>query len=210
MNLLAVCTLCWGSLLAGADSGFIALFNGKDLTGWRGDPKYWTVENGVITGTTDNERTEQNTFLVYETPFGDFHLRMDVRLRNGNSGIQFRSKVLDEKAFIVAGYQADFSEDGDRSAWGNFYEERGRGRKVMKTMDEGWQKGKSLVRHHDWNTIEVIAEGSRIRVFLNGTQTIDTADHQASEGVIALQLHRGDPMRVEFRNIEIQRLGGRK
>jgi len=197
--------LAW--LLAPGD-GWVALFNGKDLKGWSGDPRLWKVENGVIVASTDQQSTEQNTFLIYEKPFADFHLKAEVRLRNGNSGIHFRSKAHDGPGWIVSGYQADFSEDGDRSAWGNFYEERGRGRNVMKTTDEGWRKGKALVRHQDWNTVEVMAEGNRIRVFLNGTMTIDTTDDKARDGVIAIQLHRGVPMQVEVRSILVKPLGG--
>ena len=72
--------------------------------------------------------------------------------------------------FMVTGYQADASEAGDHSAWGNFYEEKGRGRTVMKTEDEGWQKAKSLVRHGDWNSYEVFAQGSHIRLTFHGVE----------------------------------------
>ena len=106
--------------------------------------------------------------------------------------------------FVVTGYQADASEVGDHSAWGNFYEEKGRGRAVMKTEDEGWLKAKSLVRHGDWNSYEVFAQGSQIRLKFNGAETINLQDDKAREGVIALQLHAGTPMRVEFRNIRLK------
>lgn len=187
------------------------LFDGKTLSGWDGDPRVWSVENGVIVGTTDVDKIEQNTFLIHKDPVADFHLIADVKLRNHNSGIQFRSKRLDGPGWIVAGYQADFSEAGDdRSAWGNFYEERGRGRKVMKTYDEGWQKGKTLVRRGDWNEIQVLACGPRIEIKLNGTTTCTASDTQSASGILALQLHAGVPMRVEFRNIRIRRFEGGK
>jgi hypothetical protein len=109
---------------------------------------------------------------------------------------------------VVTGYQADFSEAGERSAWGNFYEEKGRGRGVMKTQDEGWQVGRRVYRKGDWNEYEILAEGDRIRLTLNGTVTIDTRDSQARDGVIALQLHAGPAMRAEFRNIRLRPLGG--
>ena len=106
--------------------------------------------------------------------------------------------------FVVTGYQADASEAGDHSAWGNFYEEKGRGRAVMKTEDEGWHKAKSLVRHGDWNSYEVLAQGSHMRLRFNGLETIDLKDDKAKDGVIALQLHAGAPMRVDFRNIRLK------
>lgn len=206
-----------GRIVAGAvtacglradEPGWTPLFDGKTLKGWEGDPRVWSVENGAITGTTDVNKVEQNTFLIYESPVADFHLIAEVKLRNHNSGIQFRSQRLDGSGWIVAGYQADFSDAGDNSAWGNFYEERGRRRAVMATPDEGWQKGKSLVRKGDWNELQVIACGPRIEIMLNGTTTVRATDEKSSSGVLALQLHSGVPMRVEFRNMRMKKLEG--
>jgi hypothetical protein len=191
-------------LLLAAD---VSLFNGRNLDGWEGDAAVWRVENGVIVGSTDHHPIEQNTFLIHKTPYSDFLLKAEVRLRNHNSGIQFRSKVQPGPGWVVSGYQADFSEAGpEKSAWGNFYEEKGRGRAVMKTPDEGWQIGRKVYRPNDWNAYEILAQGRRIRLRLNGTVTIDSTDDQAATGVIALQLHAGPPMRVEFRNIKLQKL----
>lgn len=184
--------------------GFVLLFNGENLDGWKGDARFWSVENGAVVGSSDTHSPEQNTFLIYEKPFSDFILKVDVKLRNGNSGIQFRSKALPD--FVVHGYQADLSYAGERSAWGNFYEEKGRGRGVMPTPAAGWEKAKDIVRTGDWNHYEIYAKGSHIRLKLNGKVTIDAHDDQASSGVIAFQLHRGDPMEVRFRNIKIKPL----
>ena len=186
--------------------GWTLLFNGKDLAGWSGDPRLWKVDNGAIVGTTDQAQIEQNTFLVYEKPFADFHLKADVKLRNHNSGIQFRSTIHPGPGWVVSGYQADFSEDGEKSAWGNLYEERGRGSRLMKTPEEGWVRGRTVYHKGEWNTVEVRAEGTRLRLWLNGLLTIDLADDKTQSGVIALQLHRGEPMRVEFRNIKLKPL----
>lgn len=194
-----------------ADSqGWKKLFDGKTLNGWEGDPKAWSVEDGVIVGSTDNHKIEQNTFLIYKEPIKDFHLIAEVKLRNNNSGIQFRSQRLEGPGWIIAGYQADFSDAGDNSAWGNYYEERGRRRNLMKTSDEGWQKGKTLVRKGDWNEIQVIACGPQVELKLNGETTIKSADDKHLSGLLALQLHNGAPMRVEFRNIRIRNLDGGK
>jgi hypothetical protein len=189
--------------------GYVLLFNGKDLAGWTGDPRLWKVENGILLGSTDGNPISQNTFLIYDKPFADFDLKADVRLRNGNSGIQLRSAAQPGPGWVVTGYQADFSEDGERSAWGNFYEEKGRGRGVMSTPDQGWQIGRRLYRKGDWNSIEVRAEGPRMRIWVNGGLTIDLTDDKARSGVIALQVHRGDPMRVEFRNFRLKPLASR-
>ena len=184
--------------------GYTLLFNGRTLAGWDGDPRLWRVEDGAIVGSSDEHSIKQNTFLIHERPFSDFILRLELKLRNGNTGIQFRSEVFPD--WVVKGYQADASDAGERSAWGNFYEEKGRGRNVMVTPAEGWLKGKSVVRVGDWNEYEIYANGSHVRLTLNGLVTIDTRDDQASDGVIAIQLHSGKPMEVRLRNIRIKEL----
>jgi hypothetical protein len=198
--------LCGAAYAAGPEEGFIPLFNGKNLDGWDGNPALWSVEDGAIIGSTDGHPIQQNTFLIYKKPYADFVLRAEVKLRNHNSGIQFRSTALPGPGWVVTGYQADFSEAGDRSAWGNFYEEKGRGRNVMKTPDEGWQIGRKIYHKGDWNEVEIFAQGPHIRLKLNGVQTIDTTDDKSANGVIAIQLHMGEPMRVEVRNIRLKPL----
>ena len=184
--------------------GFVLLFNGKDLSGWTGDPALWSVSGDAIVGSSDKKLLDHNTFLYTEKSYSDFVLKAEIRLRNGNSGIHFRSKALPD--WVVTGYQADASYAGDRSAWGNFYEEKGRGRNVMKTTDEGWQKAKDILREGDWNDYEILAQGSRIRLTFNGRVTIDTEDTESPSGIIGFQLHTGDPMKVEFRNIKLKPL----
>lgn len=189
-------------LLLAAD--WTALFNGTDLNGWTGSKKHWRVENGTIVGTTDETPTELNTFLIYQKPYANFHLSAEIKIRNGNSGIQFRSTHLPGPGFIVYGTQADAADE--TKSWGNFYEERGRGRGVMKTPDEGWQKAEPVVKKGEWNRIEILADGPAIRLSLNGVVTWQGRDDKKLDGVIALQLHAGKPMRVEFRDIKIKEL----
>jgi len=186
--------------------GYTLLFNGKDLDGWQGDPDLWSVRDGVLIGSSDAKKVETNTFLIHESPSSDYILRAEVRLRNGNSGIQFRSRHVPGPGWIVHGYQADFSYAGERSAWGNFYEEKGRGSNVMKTTDEGWRKAEPIVRKDGWNEYGILVQGKRIRLTLNVKVTIDTEDDVSREGVIAIQLHAGEAMRVECRNIRIRSL----
>ena len=183
---------------------FQLLFNGRNLDGWRGDPRIWSVENGELIGSSDAFSPPHNTYLIAERQFADFVLQLEVKLRNGNSGIQFRSTAFPN--WIVQGYQADLSFAGDFSAWGNFYEEKGRGRGVMPTPTTGWEQAKDVVREDGWNHYEIQARGSHIRLTLNGKVTIDTRDEKASAGVIAFQLHEGKPMEVRFRNIKIKPL----
>ena len=187
--------------------GYTLLFNGKNLDGWDGDPSRWSVEDGAIVGSSDGRPFKVNTFLIYKKrKFSDFILKASIKLRNHNSGIHFRSEQLPGPGWIVAGLQADASDAGDKSAWGNYYEERGRSRTMMKTPDEGWLKAKSVLRKQDWNTYEILAEGEHIRLTFNGVITIDTQEKQRLDGIIALQLHAGEPMRVEFRDMKIKAL----
>src|SRR3569623_1052455 len=107
------------------DEDFKPIFNGKDLTGWYGNPKFWSVEDGVITGQTTKENpTDHNTFLIWRAgKVDDFELHAKIRLVGGNSGIQYRSKEFPD--WVIGGYQADF--DADNTYSGILYEERGRG-----------------------------------------------------------------------------------
>lgn len=185
--------------------GFALMFNGKNLDGWDGDPAVWSAKDGVIVGSTEDGQLKHNTFLIYRAgKFSDFVMRADIKLRNHNSGIQFRSQELAE--WVMTGYQADASEAGEKSAWGNFYEEKGRGRNVMRTPDQGWLIGQKVYHKGDWNTYEITAKGDRIRFVLNGVETIQIVDSKAADGWIGLQCHMGEPMRVEFRNMRIKAL----
>lgn len=186
--------------------GYLLLFNGRNLDGWDGDPALWTVQDGVLVGSSDGHPVKVNTFLIYSKPFANFLLKADVKLRNHNSGIQFRSVRLPGPGWMVSGYQADFSEAGERSAWGNFYEERGRGRGVMDRPDRGWLTGQKVYRRDGWNSYEILAEGARIRLKLNGVDTVDASDSKAPAGIIAIQLHAGEAMRVEVRNVKLKPL----
>jgi hypothetical protein len=110
---------------ANDESGFKPLFNGRDLAGWEGDPRFWSVQEGTITGqTTRDNPTKGNTFLIWRNgELDDFELRFSYRIDGGNSGVQYRSREIDK--WVVSGYQADF-EAGDTYS-GILYEERARG-----------------------------------------------------------------------------------
>jgi uncharacterized protein (TIGR03067 family) len=219
---------------AETEDGFKSLFNGKDLTGWDGNPKLWSVQDGTITGKTGTDadtKIKHNTFLVWKGgDVGDFELRLSYRIEKGNSGIQYRSKVQSQGEFgpIVGGYQADF--EAGKTYSGILYEERGRGilaqrgqTTVIKEDDAGKTKievtgslGKSediqaKIKDEDWNDYVVIAKGNHFQHFINGQPTVDVTDEQPSKaaksGVLALQIHAGPPMVVQFKNIRIKKLG---
>jgi hypothetical protein len=186
-------------VLAAGEADFRPLFDGKTLKGWDGDPRLWSVQDGAIVGSTEGVPIENNTFLIYrEKRFGDFALRAQVKLRNHNSGIQFRSEEL--PGWGCRGYQADMAQG---NWWGGIYEERG----TRGVMVNGWKgKAEKVVKPDDWNDIEIYCRGDSLRIKVNGMVTAELKDSAAREGVIALQLHTGTPMEVRFRNIRIREL----
>ena len=187
------------SLPVFSQSGFRPLFDGKTLDGWEGDSRLWSVRDGAIVGSTDKAMPTHNTFLIYrKAQFGNFELHAEVKLRNHNSGIQFRSEALDD--FVVRGYQADMAEG---NWWGSIYDEKG----TRGVMVNGWKgKAETVVKPNDWNSVDVTCEGDHIQVKVNGLLTADLHDSARLSGVIALQLHTGPPMQVEFRNIRVKEL----
>ena len=179
----------------GQEEGFKPMFNGKNLDGWDGDSRLWKVEDGRIVGSTDGTPIKTNSFLITKDKFTDFVLRASVKLRNHNSGIQFRSEALPD--YVVRGLQADFAEG---NWWGSIYDERGKRGVVVN----GWKgKAETVVRAGDWNDYEVMCDGDYIRLKVNGLVTAELHDPPKS-GVIALQVHAGPPMRVEFRDVRIK------
>jgi len=215
------------------ESGMQSIFNGKDLTGWDGDPRLWSVKDGVLRGeTTDEVKTKRNTFLIYDKgTFADFELRLSYRLNSANnSGIQYRSKRIENAAnnWTVRGYQHEIrNEIAFPNVSGFIYSEggvtgKGRiclcGEKAVRKADntkevtatlidnEGYKK---LFNLDGWNDVIIIAKGNHIQHYLNGKLVLDFTDNSPlvlKEGVIALQLHGGKPMWVEYKNIRIKAL----
>jgi len=195
---LLVLALCSLSLTVFAqEAGFRPLFNGKNLDGWDGDPRLWSVRDGMIVGSTEGVKLGHNEFLITKQSFGNFVLRAECKLRNHNSGIQFRSEALPE--WVVRGYQADM---GENNYWGNIYEEKG----TRNTMVDGWPKAQSIVHLQDWNDYEISCDGDHIQLKLNGVETADLHDSVRLTGIIALQLHAGPAMEAYFRHIRIKEL----
>ncbi len=233
ISALAVSAVLITSAARAADSeaGFTSLFNGTDLTGWEGNQELWSVKDGAITGQTTKEHPAKgNTFLIWKGgDVKDFELRASFRLTPGdekgfaNSGIQYRSKIADPSYWVVGGYQADM--DADDTYTGILYEERGRGIvaqrgqmvdvqpngkiRVLGTMGSS-SDVKSAIKKQDWNEYVIIARGNHLTQIINGRVTVDVTDDQpdkrAFSGILALQLHAGPPMMVQFKNIRIKAL----
>jgi len=199
MRILMSLIMMFVPLMAAEDADFKPMFDGKTLQGWSGDPRLWSVKDGAIVGSTDSVTIENNTFLIFKAKrFGDFVFRAQVKLRNHNSGIQFRSEELPN--WICSGYQADMAEG---NWWGGIYEERG----SRGVMVNGWKgKAEKVVKPADWNDIEIYCRGEDIRITLNGMVTAELKDSARLQGIIAFQLHKGPPMQVSFRNVMIKEL----
>jgi hypothetical protein len=219
------------------------LFNGKDLTGWKGVSEFWSVEDGCITGKTSAEHmVQENTFLVWQDGQpGDFEFTCKFKLTDdngttkgfGNSGVQYRSKIVKPEYFVVSGYQADM--DNQNKYTGMLYEEKGRGilckpgEKVTLSATEkkaGDPKSKDFkidvtghsatpeeitaaIKAGDWNDYKIVAKGNHLQHFINGIQTADITDndeaHAAKTGVLALQLHKsGTGMKVQFKDLTLK------
>jgi sugar phosphate isomerase/epimerase len=211
------------------------IFNGKDLENWDGDMRLWSVKDGVIRGETTPEKpTKGNTFLIWRGgKLRDFELRLKFRIRNGNSGVQYRSKEVSK--WVVSGYQAEVVNAPGQV--GFLYHEKGRGWLVsvgdMMVIDEKGNKNiignvsdqdelikKGYYKDKDWNEYRIIAEGNHLRHYLNGYQTMELIDNDrvtrpgdpqdrkgaAREGLLALQIHAGPPMLVEFKDIRIKNI----
>lgn len=202
-----------------AETGFVSIFNGRDLADWEGAPGWWYVEDGAITAqSTIDKPCTKHTYLIWRggTP-GDFELRLEYRLVGGNSGVQFRSREVPD--WDTNGYQADLDAAGE---WTGALYEHTRGGIAMRgervVIDEDGRRhvtrigdpAKLLqrVRKNDWNEYQIVASGERIVLKINGVlmaEAIDRQrDHASRQGIIALQMHPGPAMKVQFRNLRIR------
>lgn len=210
---------------AGPD-GFVTIIGGDDLKVWKGLADYWYARDGVIGGRETTENSKQ-TFLILPYRLRDFELRLKYKFLSpeGNSGIQFRSKVLDPQTYRVGGYQADFDATGKFD--GSIYDEAGvvggratmsdRGdrttwdaknqRKAVKIADS--QQLPGAIHIGNWNDVKLVARGNHITYSINGhvmTELIDQSPNAAREGVLALQLHQGFTMDVQFKDGKLRKL----
>jgi hypothetical protein len=202
------------------EEGFTSMFNGKDLTGWEGMPGWWEVRDGAIVGQSTPEKPSRTHYLYWKggEP-ADFEMRCLYRIsgKGGNSGIQFRSETRPN--WDTWGYQADF--DTDHQYTGFLYQHgrglvAGRGQKVVidadgrKTVTPFAEAAELLkaVKDDDWNEYRILAKGRRIVLWINGVRMCEVEDHEEKyalpKGVIALQMHAGPPMRVEFKDLRIR------
>jgi hypothetical protein len=221
LSLICLCSLS----AARADDDFKELFNGRDLTGWEGDDRIWSVQDGLLTGQTSADtKLESNTFCIWTGgKVDDFILQAEFRLEgDNNSGIQYRSKRNSKGGkYSIIGYQADLHAAPNYT--GMLYDEGGRGiaaergqrvtlgpedAKEVKPLREGAKL--EPVKLAEWNTLEIKAEGNRLIHKINGKQTIEVVDNDPKNaepsGLLALQVHVGPPMKVQYKSVKLKRL----
>jgi hypothetical protein len=216
--------------LTGDEPGFRPIFDGKTLDGWEGDPKYWRVVDGVMTGEiTPETLIKSNTFLIWRggSP-KDFELKVDYRITSGaNSGINYRSVVVPDTVtpankFAMRGYQCDI--DGQNRYTGNNYEEKGRlflaergevthvtGTRtpiVLSSLGDNKELGALITT--DWNAIHLIARANVLTHIVNGRVMSVTIDDDAAgrkmDDLMGVQVHVGGPMKIEYRDWRLKDL----
>src|SRR5262249_29067026 len=183
-----------------------SLFDGKTFAGWEGDiEKTWLIEDGAIVGGSLDEVVPRNEFLCTKQSFGDFELKVKFKLvgdrAKANAGVQFRTKRIPNH-HEVSGYQADVGQD----YWGALYDESRR-KKVLAAPEKAVIE--KVVKHDDWNEYMIRAEGPRIRLWLNGTLTVDYTEPDEKierSGIIGLQIHGGAKAKAYYKDIHIEEL----
>jgi hypothetical protein len=215
------------------EAQFEPIFNGTDLADWDGDPRLWSVRDGVIHGeTTAENKANGNTFLIWQGgSVADFELELEFRCNaTNNSGIQYRSKHIREAVnnqWVVRGYQHEIrNEVAFPNTAGFIYDEGGsRGRICQVGEKLTWESDgkksldqslidqaefKQLFKLDDWNKVRIVAISNHIQHYLNDRLILDFTEndpkYSLSEGVIALQLHGGAPMWAEFRNLQLKQI----
>ncbi len=208
------------------ETGFESIFDGRTLTNWDGDPKYWRVENGCLVGeVTPATLLKQNSFITWHGgTTRDFELKVEYRVSaKGNSGVNYRSEMIPGQPYAMRGYQADI--DGAQKYTGQNYEEKGRtflalrgdisrvdadgkARIIGKVGDkEALAAG---VKAEDWNEYHLIARGNVLTHLLNGQVMSVVIDddpvHRKFDGLLGVQVHVGPPMKIEYRNFRLKRL----
>jgi hypothetical protein len=182
------------------------LFDGKTLTGWEGDTaKTWRVEDGAIVGGSLTEKVPRNEFLCTTASFGDFELKVRFKLLGdrdqANGGVQIRTKRIPNHHEVI-GYQADIGQQ----YWGALYDESRRAKVLAGPDKETLAK---IVKYDDWNDYVIRCEGPRVRLWLNGTLTVDYTEKDDTverSGIIGLQIHGGAKAKVYYKDILIEEL----
>lgn len=189
------------------EEGFVALFNGKDLTGWEGNLDHFRIESDAIVGGSMDRGLSHNEFLCTQASYADFELRLQAKTvgKATNGGIQIRSRRVPNET-EVSGYQADLGIQPTRNIWGALYDESRR-REMLAVADQ--EELKKVYKPGDWNDYRIRCEGGQIQLWINGYQTVTYTEPDPEiplVGIIGLQIHSGPPGEVWYRNIRIKKI----
>lgn len=217
---LLVVSLSLLKITAFAEGEFKSLFNGRDLSGWEGNPELWKVENGEIVGiTTGPEQIPYNQFLIWRGgKVKNFELKATIKQRGNNSGIQYRSSEIAERPWAVRGYQCDIHPAGGYRAM--LYEEGGRGiisqngqTVVVDPQGIKWRASEREPVNADlaeWHEYTVLARGNHLVHQIDGKTTAEVTDFEeakrALEGLLAFQIHKGPAMEVRIKDVKLREL----
>ena len=185
------------------------IFDGKTFAGWEGDTiNTWRIENGTIVGGSLEHTVPHNNFLCTDRSYDNFILTLKVKLTGNegfiNSGIQFRSKRLLDPEYEMIGYQADWG----KGYWASLYDESRRN-KTLAPQTQDSIRIIQWVKKDDWNDYKIHAENRRIRLYINGHQTVDYTEEDMSipqSGLIGFQIHGGGKAKVAFKDIYLEEL----
>lgn len=189
------------------DAAPVVLFDGRTLTGWEGDAKWWRVQEGAIIGGSLTEEIPENYFLATTQSYGDFELRLKIKLTGTegfiNSGIQIRSVRMKDSSEMI-GYQVDAGDEW----WGKLYDESRRNRVIAEPVNP--EAVAAAVRANDWNDYRIRAQGRRIRSWINGVPALDYTEIDPKipqHGRIGIQVHGGGKALVQVKEVTLEELG---
>lgn len=184
----------------------VALFDGKTLDGWTFNEKIWRLENGLITGGSLEERVPRNEFIATKKSYHNFDLRVKLKLTGTegfiNSGVQIRSVRVPNNS-EMSGYQVDYG----KGWYGKIYDETRRNKVIAEAAN--LKAATDAIKDGDWNEYRILAEGPRIRSWINGVPALDfteTDPNIAQDGLIGIQVHGGGKALVQAKDITIEEL----
>lgn len=207
MLLFVLFASCMSSAVGQTNGNTIQLFDGKTFRGWQGDTVHtWRIQDGALVGGSLTETVPHNEFISTTESYTNYVLKLKFKLTGNegfiNGGVQFHSQRIADPPYEMTGYQADIGE----GYWGSLYDESRRN-KLLAVADAA--QIRRLLRPGEWNDYEIRSEGRRIRILLNGEQTVDYTEEDAAiprSGRIALQVHGGGKAKVFYKDILLEEL----
>ncbi|MBI2422657.1 MAG: DUF1080 domain-containing protein [Candidatus Hydrogenedentes bacterium] len=208
-----------------------SIFDGKSFDGWQAaDMSFWRIEDGALTAEiTEAKPTARNHYLVYQGgKLANFELKVNHRILSDhdvNGGFQFRSEIFNgDIPDDCRGYQVDNNTKTDWLV--RLYDEFGRhtlawrGERTVFQEDGTPQtskiesaQGPAKFKLEEWHEYHLICDGPKLTLKVNGALVAEAIDNDPKQqdfsGILAMQLHSGPPMKVQFKDIQLKVLGGK-